>query len=136
MKIMGFPSTVSIQLICISACGKQHLHGIQKIWTCTLLIIYTLVHLKLGKKCCHKKQFAFYNFAAIHYRYSIPPEHGRRLERLANGFFPSSYQTCQAFLRHKMTLISPQILKQYSIPYNKVNIIESFFVVRNFKYTF
>lgn len=55
-------------------------------------------------------------------RYSIPPEHGRRLERLASGFFPGSYKTCQAFLRHKMTLISPQILKQYSIPYNKVNI--------------
>lgn len=53
-------------------------------------------------------------------RYSVPPEHGRRLERLANGFFPGSYKTCQAFLRHKMTLISPQILKQYSIPYNKV----------------
>lgn len=56
------------------------------------------------------------------FRYAIPPEHGRRLERLANGFFPSSYKTCQAFLRHKMTLISPQILKQYSIPYNKVTI--------------
>ncbi|CAG9770063.1 unnamed protein product [Ceutorhynchus assimilis] len=53
-------------------------------------------------------------------RYAIPPEHGRRLERLANGFFPSSYKTCQAFLRHKMTLISPQILRQYSIPYNKI----------------
>lgn len=57
----------------------------------------------------------------VYYRYAIPPEHGRRLERLANGFFPSSYQSCQAFLRHKMTLISPQILKQYSIPYNKVS---------------
>lgn len=55
------------------------------------------------------------------FRYAIPPEHGRRLERLANGFFPGSYQACQAFLRHKMTLISPQILKQYSIPYNKVS---------------
>ncbi|XP_048518918.1 uncharacterized protein LOC109537663 [Dendroctonus ponderosae] len=62
----------------------------------------------------------FLHFGAPKTWYAIPPEHGRRLERLANGFFPSSYKTCQAFLRHKMTLISPQILKQYSIPYNKI----------------
>ncbi|KAK4878252.1 hypothetical protein RN001_010758 [Aquatica leii] len=62
----------------------------------------------------------FLHFGAPKTWYAIPPEHGRRLERLANGFFPGSYQTCQAFLRHKMTLISPQILKQYSIPYNKI----------------
>lgn len=63
----------------------------------------------------------FLHFGAPKTWYAIPPEHGRRLERLANGFFPSSYKTCQAFLRHKMTLISPQILRQYSIPYNKVS---------------
>jgi len=54
-------------------------------------------------------------------RYAIPPEHGRRLERLANGFFPTDASTCPAFLRHKMTVISPHMLKQYSIPFNKVN---------------
>uniref|UniRef100_T1ITK4 [histone H3]-trimethyl-L-lysine(9) demethylase n=1 Tax=Strigamia maritima TaxID=126957 RepID=T1ITK4_STRMM len=52
--------------------------------------------------------------------YAIPPEHGRRLERLASGFFPTNFGLCPAFLRHKMTLISPQTLKQYSIPYNKI----------------
>jgi len=36
------------------------------------------------------------------------------------GFFPSSAKTCPAFLRHKMTVISPAILRQYSIPFNKV----------------
>lgn len=54
-------------------------------------------------------------------RYAIPPEHGRRLERLAQGFFSDNFKECPAFLRHKMTLISPQILKQYSIPHDKVN---------------
>lgn len=53
-------------------------------------------------------------------RYAIPPEHGRRLERLAQGFFPSSYKACPAFLRHKMTVISPHTLKTYSIPYDKI----------------
>ena len=36
------------------------------------------------------------------------------------GFFPGSAQNCEAFLRHKMTLISPSILKKYGIPFEKV----------------
>ncbi|NWS45675.1 KDM4C demethylase, partial [Probosciger aterrimus] len=52
--------------------------------------------------------------------YAVPPEHGKRLERLAQGFFPSSSHGCDAFLRHKMTLISPSILKKYGIPFDKV----------------
>ncbi|KAF7250223.1 Lysine-specific demethylase 4C [Varanus komodoensis] len=60
--------------------------------------------------------FSFY----INFRYAIPPEHGKRLERLAQGFFPSSSQGCDAFLRHKMTLISPSILKKYGIPFDKI----------------
>ncbi|KAJ7412514.1 hypothetical protein BTVI_46138 [Pitangus sulphuratus] len=52
--------------------------------------------------------------------YAVPPEHGKRLERLAQGFFPSSSQGCDAFLRHKITLISPSILKNYGIPFDKI----------------
>ncbi|XP_054162658.1 lysine-specific demethylase 4C-like [Oppia nitens] len=62
----------------------------------------------------------FLHFGAPKSWYSIPPEHGKRVERLANGFFPNSYKQCPAFLRHKMTLISPQVLKKYSIPFNKI----------------
>lgn len=36
------------------------------------------------------------------------------------GFFPSGFKNCPAFLRHKTTMISPQILKNYSIPFNKI----------------
>lgn len=63
----------------------------------------------------------YLHFGAPKHWYAIPPEHGRRLERLANGFFPNSFKACPAYLRHKMSLISPQVLKQYSIPYNKVS---------------
>ena len=51
--------------------------------------------------------------------YVVAPQHAKRLERLAAGFFPGVARECAAFLRHKMTLISPRILKKYSIPFAK-----------------
>ncbi|XP_056377833.1 lysine-specific demethylase 4C isoform X2 [Hyla sarda] len=73
----------------------------------------------------HTEDMDLYSINYLHFGepkswYSIPPEHGKRLERLAQGFFPSSCQGCDAFLRHKMTLISPSILKKYGIPFDKV----------------
>ncbi|XP_061725423.1 probable lysine-specific demethylase 4B [Cydia pomonella] len=73
----------------------------------------------------HTEDMDLYSINYLHFGepktwYCIPPEHGKRFERIASGFFPTSAKTCQAFLRHKMTLISPQILKQYSVPINKI----------------
>jgi jumonji domain-containing protein 2 len=52
--------------------------------------------------------------------YSIPPAYGNEFEKLANSLFPSSFATCPAYLRHKMTVINPQILKKHNIPYDRV----------------
>ncbi|CAN8004346.1 unnamed protein product [Ixodes hexagonus] len=73
----------------------------------------------------HTEDMDLYSINYLHFGapkswYCIPPEHGRRLERLAAGFFHGTSQECSAFLRHKMTVISPQILRQYSIPFNKI----------------
>ncbi|CAL8108635.1 unnamed protein product [Orchesella dallaii] len=84
--------------------------------------------------CWHTEDKELYSINYLHFGqpktwYAIPPEHGRRLERLAAGFFTGNAQECPAFLRHKMTLISPQILKQYSIPYDKITQEEGEFMI-------
>ncbi|KAJ8411110.1 hypothetical protein AAFF_G00181450 [Aldrovandia affinis] len=73
----------------------------------------------------HTEDMDLYSINYLHFGepkswYTIPPEHGKRLERLASGFFPNSFKSCEAFFRHKMTLISPSILKKYSIPFDKI----------------
>ncbi|KAM4605341.1 lysine-specific demethylase 4A-like isoform 2-T2 [Polymixia lowei] len=73
----------------------------------------------------HTEDMDLYSINYLHFGepkswYCVPPEHGKRMERLAQGFFPGSAQNCEAFLRHKMTLISPSILKKYGIPFEKI----------------
>uniref|UniRef100_A0A8C2PVJ6 [histone H3]-trimethyl-L-lysine(9) demethylase n=1 Tax=Cyprinus carpio TaxID=7962 RepID=A0A8C2PVJ6_CYPCA len=47
----------------------------------------------------------------------------------AFSFFPGSSQGCDAFLRHKMTLLSPSILKKYSIPFDRITQEEGEFMI-------
>ncbi|XP_058834810.1 probable lysine-specific demethylase 4A [Topomyia yanbarensis] len=73
----------------------------------------------------HTEDMDLYSINYLHFGapktwYAIPPEHGKKLEKLAERFFPANYQECKAFLRHKMTLISTQVLKQNGIPFNKI----------------
>ncbi|XP_061680073.1 lysine-specific demethylase 4A isoform X2 [Syngnathoides biaculeatus] len=88
----------------------------------------------------HTEDMDLYSINYLHFGepkswYAVPPEHGRRLERLAKGFFPGNAQSCEAFLRHKMTLISPSILKKYGIPFEKVTQEAGQFVV-TFPYSY
>ncbi|XP_054090422.1 uncharacterized protein LOC105218008 isoform X2 [Zeugodacus cucurbitae] len=73
----------------------------------------------------HTEDMDLYSINYLHFGapktwYVVPPEHGRKLEKVANQYFPASYQNCNAYLRHKMTLISPQVLKQHDVPVSKI----------------
>ena len=65
----------------------------------------------------------------VRFRYVIPPSYGKRFEKFAASHFPSLAKRCPAFLRHKMTLISPSILTQQSIPYSKMTQYENEFII-------
>lgn len=60
----------------------------------------------------HTEDMDLYSINYLHFCASktwlaIPPRYGRRFEELARKLFPSSYSVCPAFLRHKMSVISP-----------------------------
>ncbi|EDW58766.1 probable lysine-specific demethylase 4A [Drosophila virilis] len=73
----------------------------------------------------HTEDMDLYSINYLHFGapktwYAIPPIYGRRLEKLANETFVENYQECNAYLRHKMTMISPKVLRQHNIPFNKI----------------
>uniref|UniRef100_A0A8C8ZZM5 Lysine-specific demethylase 4B n=1 Tax=Prolemur simus TaxID=1328070 RepID=A0A8C8ZZM5_PROSS len=75
----------------------------------------------------HTEDMDLYSINYLHFGEPCPergvlPAVAVRLKRVlsALGFFPGSSQGCDAFLRHKMTLISPIILKKYGIPFSRI----------------
>lgn len=88
----------------------------------------------------HTEDMDLYSINYLHFGepktwYAVPPQYGRQLEKVANKYFLASQRSCGAYLRHKMTLISPQILKQHGIPFNKVCgiFLTSFFSIFSMK---
>uniref|UniRef100_A0A513TZI7 [histone H3]-trimethyl-L-lysine(9) demethylase n=1 Tax=Brachionus koreanus TaxID=1199090 RepID=A0A513TZI7_9BILA len=88
----------------------------------------------------HTEDMDLYSINYLHFGkpkswYVVPPEHGKRLERLAGGFFPNNLRDCPAFLRHKMTIISPRILSKYSIPFYR-GVQEAGEIIITFPYSY
>ncbi|XP_047610301.1 lysine-specific demethylase 4D [Phacochoerus africanus] len=72
----------------------------------------------------HTEDMDLYSLNFLHFGepktwYAVPPAHGRRLERLARELFPGPARGCEAFLRHKVALISPTVLKAQGIPFGR-----------------
>jgi [histone H3]-trimethyl-L-lysine9/36 demethylase len=57
--------------------------------------------------------------------YAIPPEFGRDFELFAK----EQAAECKHFLRHKKTFLSPELLTQNGIPYDKITQEEGQFIV-------
>lgn len=73
----------------------------------------------------HTEDMDLYSINYLHFGapkswYSIPPCYGRKFEKLCAALFPNSNKSCRAFLRHKMTVINPKWLDDYSIPFDRV----------------
>ncbi|CAF3483655.1 unnamed protein product [Adineta steineri] len=82
----------------------------------------------------HTEDMDLYSINYLHFGapkqwYVIPPSHGRKFEQYASSRFASLARRCPAFLRHKMTIISPALLTKESIPYGKMTQYENEFMI-------
>lgn len=73
----------------------------------------------------HTEDVDLYSVNYLHFGepkswYTIPPEHRNRFERLIQGMAPHFHKNCPAFLRHKETLVTPQLLQWNNIPVTRV----------------
>ncbi|TRY71946.1 hypothetical protein TCAL_03931 [Tigriopus californicus] len=73
----------------------------------------------------HVEDMDFYGINFLHYGmpktwYCVPPKYGYLMERAAAALFPNVASWCTNFMRHKTCLISPHIMDEMGVPYQKV----------------
>lgn len=70
----------------------------------------------------HTEDMDLYSINYLHFGasktwYAIPPSHGHDFEALANRLFPKNSRLCNVQLRHKVAMISPEVLRKNNIPF-------------------
>ncbi len=73
----------------------------------------------------HVEDMDFYAINFLHYGapktwYCVPPKYGYLLERAAKELFPNVAPLCTSFLRHKIALMSPEVLERHGVPVVKM----------------
>ncbi len=73
----------------------------------------------------HVEDMDFYAINFLHYGapktwYCVPPKYGHLLERAAKKLFPNVAPLCTSFLRHKIALMSPEVLELHGVPVVKM----------------
>ncbi|CAB3388861.1 Hypothetical predicted protein [Cloeon dipterum] len=74
-------------------------------WHCDDMDLYSIYYLHDG----HAKTW-----------YTIPPSHHQQFESIAAALLPEEAEYCHEFLRHKLYIFDPSILKKHKIPFEKV----------------
>ena len=73
----------------------------------------------------HVEDMDLYSINYIHFGapkqwYAIPQNNSARFRRLAEGIFSEEAKGCSEFLRHKTSVISPNVLTANAIVYGKI----------------
>lgn len=73
----------------------------------------------------HVEDLDLHGVNYIHYGapktwYCVPPSHGYKIEEAANQLFPGFKQHCFNFLRHKVCMMSPKLLRSRGIKVHKI----------------
>lgn len=65
---------------------------------------------------CELQGASFLHAGAPKQWYVIPPTHADRVRKLARDLYPQEAAECEHFMRHKTTILSPELLKASNIP--------------------
>jgi jumonji domain-containing protein 2 len=49
--------------------------------------------------------------------YAVPPSSADKFERMAASIFPDDHKRCAQFLRHKLFMLSPELLRAHEVPF-------------------